>query len=281
MKRFLSIFLFAALALQLQATTLTINAVTAEVVTTSFKVRTFYNTGDLILIYNSTTGGFEAQLAKSRSKVFGAVIDSVTITGASTAAQKLAKLRLWLLEATTTNGYRVFVGRNDLYWNYTASTNVLRLNRAGNDQPLWFGHIDSLQVSGVSGASNKLAWLRVSAFRPFSTGALAGGESATIAAGAAAGSSPTISIVGNGVAGEITLTTGSSTTTTGVICTVTLPITAANGTRVVLTPSNDNAGAGISRVFATTTTSTFVLNASGTALTAATAYKWFYRVEQY
>ena len=264
------------------ATTIVINPVTAEVVSTSFKVRTMYDANELIYIYRSSTSGFEVQLKSTRSKIFGGIVDSVTITGGSTTALKLAQLRLFFLETTTTTGYRSFIGRGNLKWEFTTATNVLRLNSTSNNQMQWFGHIDSLQVSGVSGAANKLAWLRATGNRPYQVGQLSGGTVATIAAGAAAGASPTVAVTGNGVAGEITITTGSSTTATGVLVTVTLPITAPTGNRVTLTASNDNGAAAISQVFATATTSTIVLNGRGTPLTAGgTVYKYFYQITSY
>lgn len=282
MRRFFSILLFSLGALAFaQASTLTINTTTSEVVATSFKTRTFYQAADLIFIYRASNDAFEVQMAATRAKVWGGDIDSVTVGSASTAAQKFAKLRLYYLEMTTTTGYRVFCGRNDLKWNFTTATNVLQLQRASNGQMLWFGHIDSLQVSGVSGATNKLAWLRLTANRPFSTGSVTGGDVATIAAGAAAGSSPTVAVTGNNVAGEIPLTTGTTALNSGVLCTVTLPITAPTGTRVTLTASNANAATHTVRYFTTTTASTFVINATTTALSDATAYKWFYHVDSY
>ena len=265
------------------ADTVVINPSTVEVVTSTGSVRTMYTANDLIYIYRSSNDAFEVQVKTTRSKIWGGDVDSVTISGASSTSLKLAQLRLWFLETTTTTGYRSFIGRGNLRWKYTASTNRLNLDAASNGQMLWFGSIDSLQVSGVSGASNKLTWLRASANRLFTAGGiLTAGSAATVAAGAAAGTSPTVSVAGNATAGEITLVTGGSTTSTGVIATITLPVTAPNGIRISRAPSNDNAAQHDTRVFWTTTTNTIVLNATGTALTAGgTNYKWFYTAVSY
>ncbi len=276
------IVLMLVAIMPLSATTVVINPVTAEIVSTSFKVRTMYAANELIYIYRSSNNAFEVQVKATRSKIFGGVVDSVTISGASTTALKLAQLRLFFLETTTTTGFRSFIGRGNLTWEFTSATNVLRINSASNNQMQWFGHIDSLQVSGISGVANKLTWLRATANRPYQIGQLSGGTVASIAAGAAAGVSPTVVVTGNGVAGEITITTGASTTATGILATVTLPITAPTGNRVSITASNDNGASAIAQIFATTTTTTIVLNCRGTALTAGgTVYKYFYQVTSF
>lgn len=268
------LFLFAFSAAQ--ATTVTINANTAEVVTTSFKKREFYNVQDMLIIYYATTEAFEMQVAETRSKVFGGDIDSVTITGASTAAAKLAFLRTILLEATTTNGYRVFMGRSNLEFYYAAATNRIDVKYGRNKQPLWFGHIDSLKANGTS---TTLAYLRA-INRYKAQDCIPSTNVATIAAGAAAGTSPTVTVTGDAYSGSISVTTGTSATT-GTLATVTLKITAPTGTRVTLNPTNNNSIAHVVRTRGTGTTTTLVLTVPTTALSDATAYTWDYTVVPY
>lgn len=103
----------------------------------------------------------------------------------------------------------------------------------------------------------------------------------SIAAGAGAGTSPTVSVTGSDLAGEITVTTGTLPTGTNATI-VTLTFTAAYGTApsVVLTPSNAITAvlSGVTQTFVNSTTTTFLLKSGTTALTASTTYKWMYHV---
>jgi len=65
----------------------------------------------------------------------GGDVDSVTITGASTTAAKLAYLRTLMLESTTTGGYRVFMGRSNIEFYYNTSTSRLDIKYGKNKQP--------------------------------------------------------------------------------------------------------------------------------------------------
>lgn len=273
----LLLFLFAFATAQ--ASTVTINAHSAEVVATSFATRDFYQLQDLLIIYRTSTEAFEVQTAETRSKVWGGDIDSVTISGTSTAAQKLAFLRTLMLETTTTNGYRCFVGRNNLEFYYKSSTKRLDLKYGKNKQPLWFGNIDSLQVGSLTTATQKLAYLRViNKWR--AQDCLPNTTAATIAAGAAAGSSPTVTVTGDAYSGLVSITTG-TTATTGTLATVTLGITAPTGTHIVVEPYNGIAKTHDVRWYATSTTTTLVFTVQTTALSDATAYTFKYHTETY
>lgn len=279
MKNKILTLLMPFFALSAFASTVTINANTAEVVATSFKTRDFYQLQDLLVIYRTSNEAFELQSCETRSKIWGGDIDSVTISGASTVAAKLAFLRTLMLEATTTNGYRVFVGRKDIAFNYASTTNRIDLKYGSNKQPLWFGHIDSLKIGSLSSATQKLAYLRVlHTWR--SQDCLPSTTAATIAAGSAAGTSPTVSVSGDAFKGSISVTTG-TTATTGTLATVTLGITAPTGTRVFLNPTNNNSIAQVVRTRGTGTTTTLVLTVPATALSDATAYTWDYTVIPY
>lgn len=263
-----------------QASTVTITPNGAEVVATGYTTREFYQLQDLMFIHRASNDAFEIQVTESRSKVWGGNIDSVLVTGISNdsagAVSKLAYFRTMLLEATTTNGYRVFIGRNNLEFYFKTSTNRLDVKYSRNKQPLWFGHIDSLKCNGSAAT---LAYLR-SINRYKAQDYLPSTSVATIAAGAAAGSSPTVAVTGDAYSGSISITTGTSATT-GTLATVTLKITATTGTRISLTPTNAGATLHFLRVAAAGTTTTLVISVPATALSDATAYTYNYTVVPY
>jgi hypothetical protein len=112
------------------------------------------------------------------------------------------------------------------------------------------------------------------------------GLAPSIAAGAAAGTGPTVSVTGNDTAGTISVTPG-STPTTGTLCTVTYAEafdTAAGSEvnptpKVQLTPTNANAAALVATTYTTRTATTFKIEA-GAAPTEAQVYTWDYLVIQ-
>lgn len=109
------------------------------------------------------------------------------------------------------------------------------------------------------------------------------GNTPTIAAGTGAGTSPTVSVVGTDTAGTITITTGTSPTANATIATITFAGGAYNSAPYVsLTPSNKAAAtlSGANMPFPSSTTTTFVLTSSTTALTAATTYTFNYLIVQ-
>lgn len=103
----------------------------------------------------------------------------------------------------------------------------------------------------------------------------------TIAAGAGAGTTPTVSVVGSDMGGEVNVTTGALPTAAAVVATITLGSAAfTNAPYVVLQPANAATAllTGATMVYVTATTGTFVINAGATGLVAATAYKWNYHI---
>lgn len=277
----LAAFLLFLFAFNLaQASTVTVSANGAEVVATGYTTREFYALQDLMFIHRASTDGFEIQVTETRSKIWGGDIDSVLVTGISNdsagAVAKRAFFRTLMLEATTTNGYRVFIGRNNLEYYFKTSNNRLDVKYSRNKQPLWFGHIDSLKCNGTSAT---LAYLRtLNRYR--AQDCLPSTSVATIAAGAAAGSSPTVSVTGDAFSGSISVTTGTSATT-GTLATVTLKITAPTGTRISLTGTNDNTCLHAVRWRGSGTTTTLVITVPATALSDATTYTWNYAVVTY
>lgn len=105
------------------------------------------------------------------------------------------------------------------------------------------------------------------------------GTAPTIAAGVGAGSSPTVSITGSDTAGAVSVTTGTLPTgTNAVVATITFNTAYGTAPYIVLQPANAITAtlSGVSMVFVTSTTTTFVITSGTTALTAATTYKWNY-----
>ncbi|WAC40596.1 hypothetical protein [Pedobacter sp. SL55] len=100
----------------------------------------------------------------------------------------------------------------------------------------------------------------------------------SISAGAAAGTTPSISISGTDLGFRITLTVGTSPTT-GTLATVTFNRPYGSAPFVVTSPKNTNAAALSVRPYNTTTTTTLTLSV-GTALTASTQYIWDFIIAQ-
>jgi hypothetical protein len=108
----------------------------------------------------------------------------------------------------------------------------------------------------------------------------------TIAAGTGAGTSPTVSLSrATDLAGVINVTTGTLPTLSATVATITFNTAYGAAPKVILTSANANSAAlnGVNMVYiddANTTTGVFVITAGTTALTASTAYKWYYQVMQ-
>jgi|GEM_PF-7049532 len=111
------------------------------------------------------------------------------------------------------------------------------------------------------------------------------GVSPTIAAGAGAGGSPTVSITGMDMGGNITITTGTLPTLSATVATITFNTAYSNAPRAItLTPANSNAAllSGVNEVFIDNATGiltgSFNITSGTTALTAATTYMFYYTV---
>jgi len=113
----------------------------------------------------------------------------------------------------------------------------------------------------------------------------------TIAAGTGAGTTPTVSVSGTDASGIVNITTGTSPSgSNAIVATITFNTAYASAPKgIVLVPANTNAAAltNATQVFVPangqtngTTTTTFVVEANGTALAASTAYIWTYHVIQ-
>lgn len=279
MKNLLFLLLFALAATCATAQTLAITPSSVEVIGTSAVTRAFYDLDDVYVTYK--TGTIKVYDAANGNQLFTGDTSAVTITGASHWGAKAAKLTAWFQHVTTTSGYRYFVPKRGTKLIYkTSDTSVKFVNSTTNRQ-LIATALDSVKISGITTVSNLLTYLRGQYFLEGNRDALGLPNTPTIAAGAAAGSSPTVAVAGTGTDFKITLTTGTTATNSGVLATVTLPVTYPTGTIVTITNGDADSAAHAVRVFTTSTASTVVLNATATALSDATQYVWNVHVAGY
>lgn len=105
----------------------------------------------------------------------------------------------------------------------------------------------------------------------------------SIAAGTGAGTSPTVSIAGNDMAGTISITAGTAPTAGQVIVTVTFTTTLSSTARVILQPANQAVGSAtvFPTISVTGSTTQFYINTNTiTGLIGSTVYAWNYIVVQ-
>ena len=109
-----------------------------------------------------------------------------------------------------------------------------------------------------------------------------GSATPSITAGAGAGTDPTISITGTNTEGMIEVVAGATPTAGAAIVSVTFSSTRSSAPRAVfLDEASSAAAARVANVYVNSTsltTSGFIVSDYGTALTAASTYRWFYRV---
>lgn len=112
-----------------------------------------------------------------------------------------------------------------------------------------------------------------------------GGSTPTLAAGTGAGTSPTLAIVGTDTAGKISVTTGTAPAASAVIVTMTFGTAFTSAPYCMVTPGNaatatlPSTANKVPYVSATATT-TMTFTQGSAALTASTAYVWFYHCIQ-
>jgi hypothetical protein len=117
--------------------------------------------------------------------------------------------------------------------------------------------------------------------QPRVLGNLTGGSTALITAGAAAGVTPTVSISGKDLGGEITVLTG-TTATTGILCNVTFSAPLQTAPTVFLLPADQNSANDWSKFYIPAAGDTNAPDTTkfsvhiGTALTDGTTYKFRY-----
>lgn len=274
MKHFLSLMLlFASLFATADAQTISITNTSVELIGSNSVTRSFYDLDKCYLTYNS--GIVKLFDAAANTELFSGDTTAVTVTSSSTWAAKRTALSRWYWRATNTSGTTFFLPRKEVNYIYKTSDNSVKAVNELSKKILFQGPLDSL-VLGVSGVSNKLAYLRAQQFLDGARNRLQYPEAATVAVGAAAGTGATATIAGAGTGWVVTLTTGAENTpaSSGVLFTITLPNTYPTGIVPNVTPGDSDSAAHIVRSFATGTTSTIVLNATGTALSNTTEYKF-------
>jgi hypothetical protein len=105
----------------------------------------------------------------------------------------------------------------------------------------------------------------------------------TIAAGSGAGTGPTVSLpIAKDLCGVVNVTTGTTPGASAVVVTITFSVPYGAAPQVILMPNNAATAllTGVTQVYATSSTTTFVINAGSTGLTASTAYQWYYLIVQ-
>jgi hypothetical protein len=116
--------------------------------------------------------------------------------------------------------------------------------------------------------------------RPYATS----GSTPSNSAGTGAGTSPTITITGNDIAGYISIATGTSPTASGNIVTVTFSTALTNTpTSIQLTPANANAAGELTKFYvdqSTASSNSWIIKNTSSALTASTTYLFYYTITQ-
>lgn len=272
MKNFLTLLIAVICFTTAEATTIAITPSSIEVITTSAATRTFYDLDDCFVRYKA--GNVVLYNAAKSTILFDGDTSEVSVTGATHWGAKAAKLATWYQGATTTGGYTFYFPKRGINLLYKGSTSVVKLVNSYTNNLLFETHVDSISISGITGATNKLTYFRGQYFLEALRDRLSITQAPTIAAGAAAGTSPTIAVTGTGTGFKVTLTTGSSAASSGTLWTVTLPVTYPTGVIPHVTNSDSDSAAHVARVFTTGTTSTVVMSATGTALSDSTQYVW-------
>lgn len=279
MKNLFFLFLFALLATFTQAQTVAITPSSLELIGASAVTRSFYDLDDVYLKYK--TGKITIYEASTGTQVFYGDTSEVSVTGASHWGAKAAKFGTWYQHVTKTDGYRYWIPKRGVQVVYKTSDTSVKLVHGITKKLLVSTALDSVKITGITTVSNILTYLRGQYFLEGNRDRLGIGAAPTVATGAAAGSSPSATIVGTGTDFRVTLTTGTTATSSGVLFTVTLPVTYPTGTIVTVTNGDSDSAAHAVRVFTTSTTSTVVLNATASALSDATAYIWNFHVAGY
>lgn len=184
------------------------------------------------------------------------------------------------------------------YWRESAVTGARILNLDAANKSLHIGHntsptgTDTLEVydstasTGVTslrvkkGAAQSTTPTIVSEGHAQLTHLIGNTSTPTIAAGAGAGTSPTVSISGTDLAGQINITSGTLPSISAIIVTVTFNQTFGSPPYCILWPANTNAAILGFLPYVNSTTTTFTVNAPTVGLGAATQYLYNYHCIQ-
>lgn len=212
--------------------------------------------------------------------------------GASGASPFLGAGINLVLESNTTNyltflqpdaniGGFVFGSPSDSFgafirWGY--STSKMQIATASSGHSIEFLTANSVSAMTLDSSQN------MSLVGNATLKHLIGGSTApTIAAGTGAGTGPTVSVSNaTDLSGIINVTTGALPTAAATVVTITFNVGYGVAPNIQLFPGNAETAllSGVTMVFVTSTTTTFVITAGSTGLVAATAYKWYYIATQ-
>lgn len=287
MKINLLLLLLSAVAIfqELPAQTLTITSTAVEVISAGAKSRAFYAIDDCYF-QNTASGGFVVRDAANGTIIFSGDTSEVDILDAGTWADAQDNLDGLMMRIPFDGSFEdsgdypfYFLPKKRVNFLYKNGTGIVTAVQSQTKNQLWSGSYSRL-VDGEN-ASNTLSWIRNVLFHDGQRAGEVFGPSATVAVDTAAGTSPEIEIQSRGGDGKIILHTGSSTKATGVICTVTLPVS-YDVMFVNLTGRTATSQAHITRVYPEQTAdNVFKLIATGTALTADTDYVFDFTVSGY
>ena len=243
--------------------------------------------------FGATSGLFKfySSGAASLPTVNATTVNDTTLNSA--AANITANL--FGYPVTLTNNWAGVTGALQCFSPYassTSATDIIQLgagDAAGND----LANL-SLYYAGAGSTANYLQFGFPSGTtdRIYPSGLLATpevqglGATPTIAGGSGAGTSPTLTITGTDLAGEITITTGTSPTASATIATITLAggVSFPNHGEPVLSAESASAASltGTSIPFCPQAgTSTWTINSNSTALPASTIYVFRYHLLGY
>jgi len=287
MKINLLLLLLSAVAVlqELPAQTLAITSTSVEVISAGAKSRAFYDIDDCYF-YNTASGEFVVRDASNGTVLFSGDTSEIEILDATLWSDAQDYLDGLMLRIPYDGSFGnsedypfYFLPKKRVNFLYKNGTGIVTVVHSTTKNKLWSGSYSRL-VNGNS-ASTTLSWIRNSLFHDGQRTGEAFGPSATIEADTAAGSSPAIEILSRGGNGKISLHTGSSTKATGVVCTVTLPVS-YDVMFVTLTGRNSTSQAHITRVYPEQIgDNIFQLIATGTALTSGTDYVFDFTISGY
>lgn len=274
MKHFLfTLLLLASVFATADAQTISITNTSVELIGSNSVTRSFYDLDKCYLTYSS--GIVKLFDAAANTQLFSGDTTAVTVTGSTTWAAKRTALSRWYWRATDTNGNTFFLPRKEVNYIYKTSDNSVKAVNELSKKILFQGPLDSL-VLGVSGVSNKLGFLRAQQYLDGARNEYFYPEVSTATIGATAGPGASVSVEGTGNTLVVTLVTGSSVSSTGVLATINLPNTYPNGVIAVPSPGNQAAAPEFTKVFfqGEANKNQFTIRAAGTALTTSTTYKF-------
>jgi len=265
------LFVFALLlSAGLSAQTLTINTATATVETSTKYI--VFPVSKLYFTYNSDNSKFEVRDLLGRSVVYSAAISTVSIDTFTTVTNKLNALEATHIRAVTgTTTYFFPQGNVSIRQRYPY-VEVWSTNGEAKSS-LWTGSADDLDLdtsiydSAVGYQCDLVSSLDL--------------DQAVFTANDSI-KNATLACYGNGLVGRIGFTTGSATGLSGPLITVTLPREVPDGSFVFLYQRNAISGAHATRLYAGTVNKRqWTVAATGTALSASTAYAYDYLIVGY